>query len=74
MDEKEFQFFDLLKKHDFWYAYSDDHRYYIRGQNERMVINEWLENYPSLGWIWDRFSRAMSQDQCLSSLEELRRD
>lgn len=74
MEEKEFQFFDLLKKHDFWYTYSDDHRYYIRGKNERKVIYQWLEDSPSLMWIWDRFCKAVSDRRAPSSLEELRRD
>lgn len=74
MEEKEFQFFDLLKKHDFWYNYSDDHRYYTRGRNQRYEIYQWLKDHPSLMWVWDGFCKAMSDRRTPSSLEELRRD
>lgn len=74
MEEKEFQFFDLIRKHDFWYTYSDDHRYYVRGRDERKEIHRWLEECPSLSWIWDKFCKAMSDRREPSSLEELRRD
>jgi len=74
MEEKEFQFFDLIRKHDFWYTYSDDHRYYIRGRDQRKEIHRWLEEYPNLSWIWDKFCKAMSDRRAPSSLEELRRD
>jgi hypothetical protein len=74
MEEQEFQFFDLLKKHDFWYTYSDDHRYYIRGRDERKVIYQKIDECPKLIWIWDKFCRAVSDQKTPSSLEELRRD
>ena len=74
MEEKEFQFFDLIQKHDFWYSYSDDNRYYTKGRDERKEIHRWLEQYPSLSWIWDSFCKAMSDRRAPSSLEELRRD
>jgi hypothetical protein len=74
MDELEFQFFDLLKKHDFWYEMSDDHLVWRKGCNEREEIGRWLKDYPSLMWIWDRFCRAMNNSRAPLSLEELRRD
>ena len=74
MEEKEFEVFDLIRKNDFWYTYSDDHRYYVRGQSERKEIHRWLEEHPSLSWIWDKFCKAMSDRRTPSSLEELRRD
>lgn len=30
----------LLKEHDWYYAYSDDHRVWKRGEEERKVIGE----------------------------------
>lgn len=74
MEEKEFQFFDLIQRHDFWYSYSDDNRHYSKGKDERNEINKWLEQHPNLSWIWDRFCKAKSDRRAPSSLEELRRD
>lgn len=74
MEELEFKFFDLLKKHDFWYTYSDDHSVYKRGSAQRVVIGNWLKEHPSLQWIWDRFCKAMDERKTPMSLEEIRRD
>ncbi len=73
MEELEFEFFDLLKKHDFWYAMAEGTPYY-RGRDERRVINKQLKEYPSLTWIYDRFTRAVLERRTPLSLEELRRD
>jgi len=74
MEELEFQFFDLLKKHDFWYTYSDDHRAYKKGSAQRIVIGGWLKEHPSLQWVWDNFCRSMEERKTPLSLEEIRRD
>ena len=74
MEELEFQFFDLLKKHDFWYTYSDDHQAFKKGSAQRIVIGKWLKDHPSLKWVWDSFCRAMEAQKNPMSLEEIRRD
>jgi len=74
MEEFEFEFFDLLKRHDFWYTFSDDHRAYKKGSAQRIVIGEQLKENPSLRWVWDSFCRSMEERKTPLSLEELRRD
>ena len=73
MEELEFEFFDLLKKHDFWYTMAEGEPYY-RGRDERKVIHRRLKDCPSLMWIYDKFTRAVMDRRTPLSLEELRRD
>lgn len=74
MEEVEFKFFDLIKKHDYWYTMSEDRRVYDKGTQQRKSITLMLQTYPDLKWIWDRFCRAMDDHRPPLSLEELRRD
>ena len=74
MDEIEFQFFDLLKKHDFWYEKTCDHFVWTKGSQERREIGQWLKEHPQLNWIWVKFAKAKSELHEPTSLEELRRD
>lgn len=74
MEELEFQFFDLLKKHDLGYDRSCDHRVFMEEAKKRRVIGQWLKDYPSLYWIWDSFTRRFNEGREPLTLEELRRD
>jgi len=74
MEELEFEFFDLLKKHDFGYDRSCDHRVFMEEAKKRRVIGQWLNNHPSLYWIWDSFTRRFREGRTPLTLEELRRD
>lgn len=44
------EFESLLKKHDWYYNYSDDHRYYTKGVAERNEIEAALAELTSLGF------------------------
>ena len=74
MEELEFEFFDLLKKHDLGYQRSCDHRFWMDEATKRRVIAQWLKDYPRLNWIWDGYVRRFNENRIPLSLEELRRD
>lgn len=52
------QFKEMLKKHDFWFSMSDDHRVYTRGRAEREEINNALKSYPQFKPIWDEYVKS----------------
>lgn len=74
MEELEFQFFDLLKKHDLGYDRSCDHGFWMQEATKRRVIGQWLKDHPNLNWIWDTYCRRFNEGRRPLSLEELRRD
>jgi|TARA_R100000406_G_scaffold83064_1_gene65441 hypothetical protein len=74
MEELEFQFFDLLQKHDLGYDRSCDHGFWMKESTKRRVIAQWLKDHPSLNWIWDAYCRRFNEGRRPLSLEELRRD
>ena len=55
MNEEEF--LKLLKAHDWYYMYSDDHSVWRRGQNERDVIMNAMRANPELGKIYQNFTK-----------------
>jgi len=74
MEELEFQFFDLLKKHDLGYDRSCDHGFWMKEAKKRRLIGQWLKDHPSLNWIWDGYVRRFTEGRTPLTLEELRRD
>lgn len=43
------EFAAMLEKHDWYYVYSDDHRYYKKGSESRRKINEAMESFRVQG-------------------------
>ena len=43
------EFRSLVEKHDWYYTYSDDHRYWRKGQDSWNEIQKALEELTSLG-------------------------
>jgi len=42
-------FKSMLETHDWFYSYSDDHRYYKRGSDQRALINKALDELTEQG-------------------------
>jgi len=42
-------FKSMLETHDWFYTYSDDHRYYTRGRDQRASINKALDELTEKG-------------------------
>jgi hypothetical protein len=42
-------FKSMLETHDWFYSYSDDHRYYKRGRDQRALINKALDELTEQG-------------------------
>ena len=67
------EFYDLLKRHDWSYNYSDDHRVWQKGQDESNMIRHILdgnsrdEKYRNLyeryrEWFWDTSGDVVKPD------------
>lgn len=48
MDNQLKNLWDLLEKHDWYYTYSDDHRYYVKGSKERKVLQSMVQENERL--------------------------
>ena len=46
----------LLKKHDWFYEYSDDHRVWQNGREERTVLNSLREQFDPQATLWNTFA------------------
>ena len=53
------EFYDLLLRHDWSYQYSDDHRYYTKGEKERrqiqFVMDQNEEYTPVFRELYNRY-------------------
>ena len=49
------QYIDMLKKHDWTYDYSDDHRAWSKGQQERGAINQMAKKIDPDFEIFDKY-------------------
>ena len=48
-------FRDMLKHHDYYYAMSDDHSVWKKGQAQRDAIYSMIKKHPYLKPIWDEY-------------------
>ena len=46
----------LLKAHDWYYSYSDDHRVYVRGEEQYAKLRELMSKLDPDGKIWKQYS------------------
>lgn len=53
MDESDF--YDLLAAHDWYYQYSDDHKYWVIGRNRMAAIKNVLKSNPELQGMYNEF-------------------
>ena len=49
------QFRDMLRRHDYYYEMSDDHRVWKKGMAQRAEIMSMLKANPSLEPIWKEY-------------------
>ncbi len=47
------KFEELLENYDWYYAMSDDHRIYLRGVAQTQEIQEYIELYPEVKYLYD---------------------
>ena len=54
------EFYEMLKNHDWYYSFSDDHSVYEKGHDEHRRL-EWIANEKGLDYLrmWDAFNAAM---------------
>lgn len=50
------EYIRLLKAHDWFYSYSDDHRVYLRGEEEYKKLRELMSKLDPDGKIWKQYS------------------
>jgi hypothetical protein len=53
MNKKEFM--KLLMNHDWWYVYSDDHRIWKRGTDQRTEIYNAMEDNEELKEVYSQY-------------------
>ena len=61
-------FKSMLETHDWFYTYSDDHRYYTRGSDQRALINKALDELTEQGLereAKDLFNEVSPDDFCI---------
>jgi hypothetical protein len=61
-------FKSMLETHDWFYSYSDDHRYYTRGSDQRALINKALDELTEQGLereAKDLFNEVSPDDFCI---------
>lgn len=56
MDKQVQELWDLLEAHDWYYVYSDDHRYYVKGSNERKQIQAMVQENGILLRLFEDYS------------------
>jgi hypothetical protein len=74
MTDREYNFFDMIKRHDYFFIYADDQLSYKKGQESRKKIYMHIENFPNDEWIWKRYCQSVDRGTWPSALEELRDD
>tara|TARA_Y100000389_G_scaffold72636_1_gene69386 strand:- start:8076 stop:8294 length:219 start_codon:yes stop_codon:yes gene_type:complete len=47
---------ELLEKHDWYYTYSDDHRYYVKGSDERKAIQAMCQENGSMLRLYEDYA------------------
>ncbi len=58
MEKKDF--IDLLKKHDWYYQYSDDSRVYNKGKKERDYIERIVQIHPEFVELYHLYGKTLS--------------
>ena len=49
------EFIEMLKRHDWYYLYSDSQEIYRKGENSRAKINSVMEKQPELKKIYEKY-------------------
>lgn len=49
-------YIDLLKGHDWYYQYSDDHSVYKRGQRERSNLISMQKEFDEYRTVWNKYA------------------
>jgi len=71
MTNREYEFFDMIKRHDYFYVYADDQLSYRKGKEGREKINLHIKAYPDDRWVWERYCRSVDHGKWPLTLEEL---
>lgn len=56
MDKSLEELWSLLEAHDWYYNYSDDHRYYVKGSNERKVLQSMVQENGTLLRLYEDYA------------------
>lgn len=56
------QFWQLCRQHDWYYAYSDDHRVWLRGEEATRAMEQLVKDQPKLRSIYAEFVFWINQE------------
>ena len=73
-EARQYAFFDMIKAHDYYFTYADDHRAYVKGNESRKKILLHIEQCPQDGWIWRNYCISVERGKWPNTLEDLRDD
>jgi hypothetical protein len=54
---KKEEFIEMLKAHDWYYMYSDDHSVYCKGRDEITAIFEAMKENPEFGKLYEEYEK-----------------
>jgi uncharacterized ParB-like nuclease family protein len=57
METTKEDFIKMLKGHDWYYQFSDDHRYWSAGNSQRKAIQAVLKDHPEWRTLYDEESK-----------------